>query len=92
MSSGHVAACAAFAAKSADKFTGINWSSTGGGLPVLDEGAAAWAECTLERDITVGDHVLLVGRVDRGREPDEACEPLVYYRRTYGQFLPQPSP
>jgi flavin reductase (DIM6/NTAB) family NADH-FMN oxidoreductase RutF len=88
MSSGHDAVCAAFAAKSADKFAAIDWSTTDGGLPVLDEGAAAWAECALDRDIVLGDHVLLVGRVERGREPRDECEPLVYFRRTYGRFHP----
>jgi flavin reductase (DIM6/NTAB) family NADH-FMN oxidoreductase RutF len=86
MKSGHDAACAVFAAKGEDKFSRVNWAATPSGLPVLEESATAWIECKLERDLEVGDHILLVGRAEHGRPPDDACEPLLYFRRRYGRF------
>ena len=83
MKSGHDAACAVFAAKGDDKFSHIAWAPSPSGLPVLDESATAWVECRVERDLDVGDHVLLVGRVEHGRPPEDVCEPLVYFRRAY---------
>ncbi len=84
--SGHDAACAVFAAKGDDKFSRVAWTATPAGMPVLEECATAWVECGLERELEVGDHILLVGRVERGRPPEEPCDPLLYFRRAYGRF------
>ncbi len=75
-----------FASKAEDKFAGLAWRSSPGGLPVLDEDAIAWAECTTEREIEAGDHLILLGRAEAGEalRPDE--EPLLYHRRSWGSW------
>lgn len=46
------------------------------GLPII-EGGVAWLICRLERVTEVGDHVLLIGRVERGGPAGSAdTEPL----------------
>lgn len=45
-------------------FPGITWGVLE--LPLLD-GAIAWLECTVQRRIESGDHVLLVGEVIQGQ-------------------------
>jgi flavin reductase (DIM6/NTAB) family NADH-FMN oxidoreductase RutF len=80
-----------FASKAEHKFDGVPWRPSPGGLPVLHEDAVAWAECTTEREIEAGDHLILVGRVEAGAalRPDEA--PLLYYRRRWGEWTPRPA-
>jgi len=77
-----------FASKSEHKFVGVEWRPSPSGLPVLHEDSVAWAECTTEREIEAGDHLILVGRVEAGEplRPDDA--PLMYYRRRWGEWTP----
>lgn len=64
-----------FAQTAEDKFDGIDWHPGAGGCPVLDDHLAAF-ECSTERTIDGGDHLLFVGRV----ENISYCEgtPLVF--------------
>src|ERR687895_2201740 len=55
-----------FASKAEDKFEHVSWSTTSTGLPLLDEDSLAWAECCTMHDLEVGDHVILVARVEDG--------------------------
>lgn len=54
---------------------------TTGPNPVL-AGAQAWFQCTLDQTLEIGDHFLVVGRVEQcgSREGGDA---LIYHRRTY---------
>ena len=70
-----------FASRSSDKFSGLPWSESPSGMPVLDTHVVAWADCELEAELLAGDHRLLLGRVLDGAATDGA--PLVYFRRDY---------
>ena len=61
---------------SANEFTG--WST---GAPILADALAA-LDCTVHARHDGGDHVILVGRVQRLAVLDDA-EPLVYWRGSY---------
>ena len=64
-----------------DRFTGVRWRETAGGMVVL-EGALAHIECERFADFPLGDHTLFVGRVTGG--DIGAGDPLLYYRGEYG--------
>lgn len=53
---------ARFASRVDDRFAVGSWADGPAGHPVL-AGAASWFDCTLERAIDGGDHVILLGRV-----------------------------
>lgn len=80
--------CALFASKADDKFSRLRWTPTRTGMPLLHDDAIAFAECETERVVEAGDHVIVVGRVVGGTAADEP--PLVYCRRAYGAFAPNP--
>jgi flavin reductase (DIM6/NTAB) family NADH-FMN oxidoreductase RutF len=62
-------------------FIGVPEARTRSGMPVV-AGAMAHLDCALDRELDVGDHTILVGRVVEAiTHPDRA--PLVYYRRGY---------
>ena len=63
--------------RGADKFATLRWRATEGGA-VFVEGASAWLECSVYREVTVGDHdivLLLVHELDS----DPAVAPLVFH-------------
>jgi flavin reductase (DIM6/NTAB) family NADH-FMN oxidoreductase RutF len=70
-----------FARPAADKFEGIDCPAGLGGCPII-EGCLALFECRLERTVEVGDHVVLIGRIERfgWRHGD----PLVFSCGHYG--------
>lgn len=60
-----------FAAKGADKFSGLASSPTGLGTPALEAGVAR-LDCRVWRAYDGGDHAIVVGRVERIEERDGA--------------------
>jgi 3-hydroxy-9,10-secoandrosta-1,3,5(10)-triene-9,17-dione monooxygenase reductase component len=79
--------CLQLATKGTDKFSGLTWTKSPGGHPVLD-GAIAWLECSPETEHIAGDHVIVVCRVhslDRYRDSG----PLLFYEGGYGRFQEQ---
>jgi flavin reductase (DIM6/NTAB) family NADH-FMN oxidoreductase RutF len=78
-----------FASKVDDKFGAVAWRPSPTGLPLLHDDAVAWAECSLEQEIGAGDHVILLGRVDAGAVLYPSDVPLMYYRRTWGEWTPR---
>ena len=48
----------------ADRFAGVAWSRTDGGVPRL-AGAITFLECSIEAEHRAGDHWIVVGRVER---------------------------
>ena len=81
-----------FASKADDKFERVPWKPTPSGIPLLHEDVLAWAECSTVHDIEVGDHVILVARVDAGGVVPELEPPLMYYRRSWGVWSPMHEP
>ncbi|WP_030166191.1 MULTISPECIES: flavin reductase family protein [Actinomycetes] len=70
-----------FARSGADKFAGTDWSPATNGSPRL-AGAHAWIDCTLDQQQSIGDHDLVVGRVDALVVP-QPNEPLVFHRSVF---------
>jgi 3-hydroxy-9,10-secoandrosta-1,3,5(10)-triene-9,17-dione monooxygenase reductase component len=77
-----------FASKADDKFARVAWRATPTGLPLLDDDALAWAECSTVEELVVGDYVVLVAQVDDGGVRPELEPPLMYYRRSWGVWSP----
>ena len=73
-----------FAARDVDRFAGVAWHSRPDG-PALDE-AVAWIECTIDAEHEAGDHLIVVGAVDRLDVREDGGEPLVFFRGRYGSF------
>ena len=80
--------CLLFASKAEDKFARVAWRPTGSGMPLLADDVLAWADCATEHELEVGDHVLLVARVEAGGVQPELEPPLMYYRRSWGVWSP----
>jgi flavin reductase (DIM6/NTAB) family NADH-FMN oxidoreductase RutF len=70
-----------FSRPAADKFAGVAFSESPGGMPVLD-GCAATLECAIVNIHAVGDHVLFLGQVERYAH--EQAAPLLFCN---GQYL-----
>ena len=68
-----------FAKKGKDKASGIEWSLSELGNPIL-AGATAVIECELWREYEGGDHAIMVGKVHNLIVPEEAPRPMVYCR------------
>lgn len=65
-----------------ERFCGAAWHLGETGLPLLDDSIAT-LECTVSGVMSVGDHDLFVGRVDRLSGGPVHDDPLIYYRRHY---------
>jgi 3-hydroxy-9,10-secoandrosta-1,3,5(10)-triene-9,17-dione monooxygenase reductase component len=71
-----------FARSGVDKFTGVPWSPSAHGSPVLD-GVVAWIDGELWAEYDGGDHSIVVARVlDLGADPER--RPLLFHRGSYG--------
>jgi flavin reductase (DIM6/NTAB) family NADH-FMN oxidoreductase RutF len=80
-----------FASKVEDKFADAVWRPGANGCPLLHEHSVAWAECRTEREVEAGDHVVVIGRVDRGGSAGHERVPLTYLRRRYGAWAALPN-
>jgi flavin reductase (DIM6/NTAB) family NADH-FMN oxidoreductase RutF len=72
-----------FASQSNDKFASIPFTGSESGCPLLP-GCLASLECTLVSTHDGGDHVIVVGKVDRVRKT-EGSKPLLRYRGNYSR-------
>ncbi|NNL99974.1 MAG: flavin reductase family protein [Gammaproteobacteria bacterium] len=70
-----------FATKGDDKFASLEWSAGVCGSPVLNDYAMLF-ECRTEAVHPGGDHLIMVGRVERFDSGAEGS-PLLYYRGGY---------
>jgi len=78
-----------FASRSDRKWNGLAYETWDSGAPVLT-GCLVNLECSLVEVRDGGDHVIVVGRVQRIRH-QEGGSPLIYYRGAYLEYGP-PSP
>jgi flavin reductase (DIM6/NTAB) family NADH-FMN oxidoreductase RutF len=74
-------ACRRLAAPGADRFSGLGWHAMPSGA-VLVNGASAWLECSIEREIAVGDHDVVMLAV-HDLDSDAAVPPLVVHGSRY---------
>lgn len=73
-----------------DRFATLSWRSNDIGAVVLD-GASAWLDCSIEREIPAGDHNIVLLRV-HDLEADHSVDPLVFHRSQFHQLHPTGSP
>jgi flavin reductase (DIM6/NTAB) family NADH-FMN oxidoreductase RutF len=59
------------------------------GVPLIP-GALAHIECRTSQVVTSGDHAIIVGLIEAAR--DREGQPLIYFARRYGSFLPSADP
>ena len=74
----------AFATQRKDKFKGLVYETWDSGCPILP-GCLANLECTRVAVHQGGDHVIVIGEVDR-MEHSEDGNPLLYYRGSYARL------
>jgi flavin reductase (DIM6/NTAB) family NADH-FMN oxidoreductase RutF len=74
-----------FATSSIDKFQGIPYETWATGCPIL-KGCLAAFECDIQQVIEAGDHVIIIGEVNKIRSDADGGRPLLYYRGKYGQI------
>jgi len=72
-----------FAEEHPDRFDGVGYRMSEGGLPLLD-GALATLECFRHTAFEAGDHTIVVGEVTGGQVGEG--RPLLYYRGGYYDF------
>ncbi len=73
-----------FSRKGGDKFEGIESDAAPcSGAPILRTGIVAWIDCELDREIELGDHFLVVGRVLDLDVVTTDRHPMVFSRGTY---------
>lgn len=77
----------AFARSGPDKFEGLNWTSGPGGAPVLDKVSAVF-ECRRTEVHEGGDHLILLGQVERYTRYDR--QPLLFAKGRYAVAADHP--
>ena len=76
--------CRRFAISGDTAFDGVSWWPSRSGTPVV-EGSVAWIDCSVESVREVGDHYMVVGRVQE-MEIVNPVAPLVFFQGGYGRF------
>ena len=69
------------AARRGDRFGSLRWRATADGAILLED-ASAWLDCGIEREISVGDHDLILLRV-HALDADPDVPPLVFHGSRY---------
>jgi flavin reductase (DIM6/NTAB) family NADH-FMN oxidoreductase RutF len=64
-----------------DRFADVSWHTTDDGAILLD-GATAWFDCSVEREIRAGDHEIVLLHV-HGLGTDPQTPPLVFHGSRY---------
>ncbi|GAA1709601.1 hypothetical protein GCM10009680_58220 [Streptomyces yatensis] len=77
--------CRALSVSGGDKFTQVPWRPGPHEAPVID-GAVAWIGCTIEAVHAVGDHRIVIGRVD-DLVADSTASPLLFFQSRYNQLV-----
>lgn len=80
LSAGQQAVAERFARRDCDRFAGAEWDDWDG-LPVLCGALASFA-CTRFAEHDGGDHLVVIGRVERLRRLHDA-DPLLYFKGAY---------
>ncbi|MGE5546569.1 MAG: flavin reductase family protein, partial [Solirubrobacterales bacterium] len=78
-----------FASRAEDKWAGVAFEPGLAGVPLLS-GCVANLECRLVNAIEGGDHVIMIGEVERLRS-QEGGSPLIYLRGAYLDPVPVPT-
>lgn len=87
LSQGQVELSNRFAQSGPDKFETVAWTGGIGGVPLMPEPAATF-ECVRHAAFDGGDHLILVGRVERFARAERPG--LVFHAGRYGAVAPHP--
>jgi len=79
-------ACRQLSTRGADRFADLVWRTTDRGGVLLD-GACAWLDCSIEREIPAGDHDIVLLRV-HDLDADSHGTPLVFHGSRFHQLHP----
>ena len=79
-----------FASRSDRKWSGLSYDTWSCGAPILT-GCLAAMECSLVEARAVGDHVIIIGKVETIKH-QEGGAPLIYYRGSYIEYGGPPPP
>jgi len=82
----HAAAARALSARAADRFIGLDHSTTAEGA-IRVNGCSAWFDCSLDQEIDAGDHVLALLRVQSLEVGGDDVGPLVFHRSRFGTLV-----
>jgi flavin reductase (DIM6/NTAB) family NADH-FMN oxidoreductase RutF len=84
LSAGHEPASRQLAAKTGDRFSGIDWQASASGA-VFIGGACVWLECSINQRFAAGDHEIVLLQIETLRiQPD--VSPLVFHASRYRQL------
>ena len=72
-----------FARSSVDKWNGVDYETWKTGCPVLPESIAV-LECLTVARHEGGDHLIIIGQVERIRYDESETKPLLYFKGRYG--------
>lgn len=89
LDAGQLDLCRRFAARGDDKFAGLSHGQSPSGLPLVDD-ALAWIDCSIERVLDIGDHLLVVGAVEALDKRDDGT-PLMFFRGGYHDLAGLPA-
>jgi len=84
LATGQELVCRRLSDKSNDRFGGVVWDQTVGGA-IFVEGACAWLECSLHREIVAGDHLIVLFLIHTMCTHDRR-EPLVFHGSKFRQM------
>ena len=82
LSEGQKELSAHFARSSVDKWNGIEFEIWNTGCPVLPQSIAV-LECLTVARHEGGDHLIIIGQVERFRYDENEIKPLLYYKGRY---------
>lgn len=71
--------CWRFAKEGDDRFTGVDWTPSAGGSPIIP-GSIAWIDCSLESETTVGDHYFVLGAVESLGHRDDVSDAMIFFK------------
>jgi flavin reductase (DIM6/NTAB) family NADH-FMN oxidoreductase RutF len=77
----HDEAARTLAAKTGDRFAGLETASTERGA-VFIHGTSVWLESAIEQEVVAGDHTIIVLRVHEVTVHDDVA-PIVFHRSTF---------
>ena len=78
------------ASRAPDKFSRVPLDFSERGLPLV-HGALAWFDCSVNRVVEAGDHVLVLGDVIEAGPAENESRPLLFYRSAYESLSKKPT-
>ncbi|MFN8072368.1 MAG: flavin reductase family protein [Mycobacterium sp.] len=82
----HDKAARALAARTGDRFAGVETVSSGRGA-VFIKGTSVWLESAVEQEVPAGDHTIVIMRIHDVHVHDEVA-PIVFHRSGFRRLTP----